>query len=62
MAKVFDKVFDCIVYHSPCPDGTCAAWIVQKYHTDLHKKIELFPCRAGYLPDKEIEYFNNSNV
>ncbi len=57
-----DKIFDCVVYHSPCPDGTCAAWAVQKYHSDLNKEIEMFPCRAGNSPDKELSYFAGKNI
>jgi len=55
--------FDCVVYHSPCPDGTCACWIVQKFHRDsFGKEIDLFPCRAGSPPEKELEYFTDKNI
>jgi oligoribonuclease NrnB/cAMP/cGMP phosphodiesterase (DHH superfamily) len=57
-----NNCFDCVVYHSPCPDGTCAAWIVKKFHDDFNKEIELFPCRAGCVPDKEIEYFMDKTI
>lgn len=57
-----NKLFDCVVYHSPCPDGTCAAWIVQKYHNDLNKEIDFFPCRAGCAPDEDIYYFENKTI
>lgn len=57
-----NKYFDCVVYHSPCSDGQCAAWIVQKYHTDNNREIELFPCLAGKSPNKELSYFTNKNI
>lgn len=57
-----DKLFDCVVYHSPCPDGTCAAWVVQQFHTLKDKEIELFPCRAGCSPEIEIEHFIGKKI
>lgn len=57
-----DKIFDCVVYHSPCQDGTCAAWVVQYYHSLKDKEIELFPCKAGCAPDKEIEHFTGKKI
>ena len=57
-----NKLFDCVVYHSPCPDGTCSAWVVQHYHSTNSKEIELFPCRAGCAPDKEIEHFTGKKI
>lgn len=57
------KDFDCVVYHSPCDDGICSGWIVYKYIKDKYKKkIELFPCNAGCVPEKDLEYFRNKNI
>lgn len=57
-----NKYFDCVVYHSPCPDGTCAAWIVQQFHALKDMKIELFPCRAGCIPEIEIKHFTGKKI
>jgi oligoribonuclease NrnB/cAMP/cGMP phosphodiesterase (DHH superfamily) len=57
------KNFDCVVYHSPCNDGICSGWIVNKYIKDtFNKSIELLPCNAGCSPDKDLEYFRNKNI
>lgn len=45
-----DKLFDCVVYHSPCNDGSAAAWVVNLFHKLQGKDIELIPCKASDEP------------
>jgi len=57
-----DKLFDYVAYHSPCPDGTCAAWVVQHFHSIRDKEIELIPCKSGCAPDFEIQHFIGKKI
>jgi len=50
-------MFDCVIYHAPCPDGTCSAWIVSKYHKEHDKSIELYPSNAGKTNQLNISNF-----
>lgn len=53
-----DKTFQVVVYHYPCADGDCAAWVVKKYNPD----IELVPCKAGSEPMVPVEHFAGKSV
>jgi oligoribonuclease NrnB/cAMP/cGMP phosphodiesterase (DHH superfamily) len=55
-------LFDIVIYHSPCPDGTCSAWIVKNYYMNMNKEIEFIPCQAGKEPTNELEYFTNKKI
>ena len=56
-------IYDLVVYHSPCPDGICAGWIVSKYHKDTFSKdIELLQSLAGKTHELDINKFVDKNV
>lgn len=52
------KKFQSVVFHHPCADGGCAAWIVKKYNPDA----AMVPCKAGSEPDVTLESFSGQNV
>jgi oligoribonuclease NrnB/cAMP/cGMP phosphodiesterase (DHH superfamily) len=42
-----DKIYDIVLFHYPCQDGLASAWVVQLYHTNQDKEIELYPIQHG---------------
>ena len=46
-----DKDFyDIVVYHSPCPDGICAAWVVKMFNSS----ISLIPFKHNAAPNTSL--------
>jgi len=42
-----DKIYDIVLFHYPCQDGLGSAWIVNNYHNELSKEIDLYPIQHG---------------
>jgi len=52
-----DKSFDTIIYHSPCSDGTAAAWIIWR----TNQQAKLVPAKYGFELNPA-DYINKSVV
>ncbi len=47
----FNKLYDMVLFHYPCQDGLCSAWVVHKYHRENNIDIELYPVSHGKTID-----------
>lgn len=39
--------YDIVLFHYPCQDGLASGWIVNHYHKQINKSIELYPIQHG---------------